>query len=89
MHPVRGIVLVIGIAVFIFGVYLLFFEAGLDRWISIGILTAGIVIFLGIILMGFAGGAPEDRPRETREREVIREPRGPGGGYAHERRYKR
>jgi hypothetical protein len=92
MHPARGIIMVLGLAIFIAGVYFLFFEAGLDRWISIGILTAGIVIFVGILLMGFAGGASEDRHTEVHDREIVREPRREtrtsGSGAAEERRYR-
>lgn len=93
MHPARVIVLVLGLAVFIFGIYLLFFEAGLDRWVSIGILTAGVVILIGLVIMSFASSAPKDvehggTHHEHHEREVVRD-RGPGGGVVEERRYRR
>lgn len=88
------IALVLGLAVFVFGIYLLFFEAGLDRWVSIGIVTAGVVILIGLVIMSFASSAPKDEMghdthHEHHEREVVREPRGPGGGVVEERRYRR
>lgn len=75
MNPLRMVIMGIGLAALIFGVYLFFFEAGLDQWISIGILTAGVIIFIGLLVMGFASGAPRDAPetREVRDREVVRE----------------
>lgn len=79
MSPLRMIFMALGIAIFIFGVYLFFFEAGLEQWISIGILTAGVIIFIGLLVMGFASGAPRDEPAEVHDREVVRE-REPAGG---------
>lgn len=47
---------------------MLFFEAGLERWISMTILLAGVLIFVGIAVIGFASSAPRDPPpRERRE----------------------
>lgn len=59
----RGIVMLVGIAVVLLGTYLLYFQANLDRWISIGILTAGILLFVGVCIMAFAGGARTDPAR--------------------------
>lgn len=74
MTPIRVLLMALGLTVFVVGAYLVFFEAGLDRWLSIGILTAGIVLFVGLLLMSFASGTPADEP-PTREvhREVVHE----------------
>lgn len=84
MSPLRMIFMALGIAIFIFGVYLFFFEAGLEQWVSIGILTAGVIIFVGLLVMGFASGAPRDEPagREVHDKEVVRD-REPAGGERH------
>ncbi|MEA3136402.1 MAG: hypothetical protein QOJ26_1073 [Thermoplasmata archaeon] len=58
----------VGLVVILAGAYLLYFEAGFDRWISIGVLGAGLLLFVGLAVMSFAGGAPTD-PSPTRARE--------------------
>lgn len=65
MNASRAIFLALGIAFILVGVYLMFFEANLDRWVSIGVLTAGVLVFVGVLVMGFAGNAPADPPREV------------------------
>ena len=69
MNATRAIFLVLGIAFILAGAYMLFFQANLDRWISVGILTAGILIFVGVVVLGFAGSAPSDH----HDREVVHE----------------
>ena len=72
MNPVRTVLLVLGIALVVLGAYMLYFEAGLQRWVSLGVVTAGLLILVGLIVMGVAGGARIDRPMTT-EREVVHE----------------
>lgn len=73
MTPPRVLFMVLGLSIFVVGAYLVFFEAGLERWISIGLLTAGIVILIGLLLMGFASEARSDEPatREIHHRDVV------------------
>lgn len=78
MNVARGIIMLGGIVVVLAGAYLLYFEADLSRWVSIGILTAGILVFVGMSIMAFAGGARTDpvAAQPTRvvqdNREVVR-----------------
>lgn len=60
MNATRSVLWMIGLVAIIAGAYLLYFEAGLDRWVSIGILGAGILVFVGLAAMTFASGAPND-----------------------------
>jgi hypothetical protein len=79
MNATRAILWVLGIVFVLGGAYMLYFQAGLNRWVSIGVLTAGFLLFIGLAVMGFAGRAPTDAP-VVEDREVIRE------GPAYERR---
>lgn len=64
-----------GVVIVLFGAYLLYFEADLNRWISIGLLTAGILLFVGVCVMMFAGGARSDPPEAARPTSVIQDNR--------------
>jgi hypothetical protein len=80
MNATRAVIWMVGLVAILAGAYLLYFEAGLDRWVSIGILGAGILVFVGLAVMTFAGSAPTDpAPRVIREegpeRVVERRPR--------------
>lgn len=61
----------LGVAFLLAGAYLLYFEAGLSRWISIGVLLAGFLLFVGLAVMSFSSSAPE----ETRRATIVREER--------------
>lgn len=68
MDFVRMTFMLLGLIAVIGGALMLFFEAGLERWISMTILLAGVLIFVGIAVIGFASSAPRDPPpRERRE----------------------
>src|SRR5687767_704493 len=60
MNTTRAILMSVGVVTVLVGAYLLYFEANLDRWVSIGIVTAGILLFVGVCVMMFAGGAKTD-----------------------------
>jgi hypothetical protein len=72
MNATRAILWVLGIVFVLGGAYMLYFQAGLNRWVSIGVLTAGFLLFIGLAVMGFAGGAPADTP-VVEDREVVHE----------------
>ncbi|MHB8604091.1 MAG: hypothetical protein ACYDCK_02450 [Thermoplasmatota archaeon] len=63
----------LGIAIVLVGVYLFYFQAGIERWISIGILTAGVVLFVGFAVMAYASGSPSDDVVGGRGTTVVRE----------------
>lgn len=75
MNPTRTVVWMVGLVAILAGAYLLYFEAGFDRWVSLGILGAGLLVFIGIAVMTFANTAPQEPRREVRETVVEREPR--------------
>ncbi len=75
MDLTRGIFLLVGLIAIIAGAFMLFFEAGLDRWVSMTILIGGVLIFVGLAVVGFATSAPRDPPPETRERRPPKEER--------------
>jgi hypothetical protein len=72
MNATRTILWVLGIVFVLGGAYMLYFQAGLNRWVSIGVLTAGFLLFIGLAVMGFAGNAPTEAP-VVEEREVVHE----------------
>jgi hypothetical protein len=63
----------VGLVAILAGAYLLYFEAGLDRWVSIGILGAGVLVFVGLAVMTFATNSPRDPAPRT----VVREEAAP------------
>lgn len=77
MNTTRAILLAVGVVTVLVGAYLLYFEANLDRWVSIGIVTAGILLFIGVVVMMFAGGAKSDpvAPREHGGGTVVQDNR--------------
>lgn len=50
----------LGIGLIIGGVYLFYFEANLARWFSVTLLGAGVLLFLGLVVLMFAGGRGDD-----------------------------
>lgn len=70
MNAMRAILWVLGIIFVLGGAYMLYFEAGLSRWVSIGVLTAGFLLFIGLAVLGFADRAPSDTP-VVENREVV------------------
>lgn len=73
MNATRTVMWMVGLVAILAGAYLLYFEAGLDRWVSIGIVGAGVLIFVGLAVMTFAGGARDNAP-ETRQTVVREQP---------------
>lgn len=74
MNANRSIMLGLGIVIILAGVYLLYFEANLSRWVSIGILSAGILLFVGLAVMSFASSAPTDPTTRVVERDQREAP---------------
>lgn len=72
MNPTRAVIWMLGLVAILAGAYLLYFEAGLDRWVSIGLLGAGLLVFVGLAVMTFANSAPRDpSPQVVREETVV------------------
>ncbi|HUR24439.1 MAG TPA: hypothetical protein VM327_00300 [Candidatus Thermoplasmatota archaeon] len=72
MNATRAVIWMLGLVAILAGAYLLYFEAGLDRWISIGLLGAGLLLFVGLAIMTFANNAPRDpSPRVVHDRDEV------------------
>lgn len=60
MNTARMVMWVLGIGLMIGGVYLFYFEANLARWFSVTLLGAGVLLFVGLLVLMFAGGRGGD-----------------------------
>ena len=60
MSIIRLVMWILGIGLLLSGVYLFYFEANLSRWFSLTLLAAGVLAFLGLVVLGFAGGRGDD-----------------------------
>ena len=57
----RAILYFLGIILVIAALAIFFFETGLDRWVPVSLLAAGVLLIIGLAVMSFADSAPEDR----------------------------
>jgi hypothetical protein len=81
MNATRVGLWLLGIAFVLGGAYLLYFEANLSRWVSLGVLTAGLLLFIGLAVMAFSGHSSNDGKTVIEERPttVVRTQREDGG----------
>lgn len=61
MSASRTLLYFLGIVLVVVAVAVFFFAAGLNRWIPVSMLAAGILLIIGLSVMGFAEDAPERR----------------------------
>jgi hypothetical protein len=57
----RAILYFLGIILVIAALAIFFFQTGLDRWVPVSLLAAGVLLIIGLAVMSFADSAPEDR----------------------------
>jgi hypothetical protein len=57
----RAILYFLGVILVIAALAMFFFQTGLDRWVPVGLLAAGVLLIIGLAVMSFADSAPEDR----------------------------
>lgn len=76
MDLARTMLMVLGLVAVIGGVLMVFFEVGLDQWISRNLLIAGMLIFAGMAVLVFASSAPSEPPRGPEPRSRPRDERG-------------
>ena len=62
MSAGRGIMYLLGIILVVAALAMFFFESGLNRWVPVGLLAAGVLLIIGLAVMSFANTAPEERP---------------------------
>lgn len=74
MDATRPLMWLLGILFVLGGSYLLYFEAGLSRWFSLGVLTAGFLLFIGLAVMAFFGSGKGDAPVVVRHENVVAVP---------------
>lgn len=60
MNATRIVMWLVGLVAILAGAYMLYFEADLDRWVSLGVLGAGLLLFIGLAIMAFAGSSRGD-----------------------------
>lgn len=68
MNAARMVVFILGIALVVAGAWMLFFQAGLSRWIPLGVAGAGLLVLIGLLIVGFAD-SPSDRSDRTEKVE--------------------
>lgn len=63
----RMVLYLLGTLLVIGALLMFFFESGLDRWVPVSMLIAGILLILGLSVMGFADRAPAERTHRVRD----------------------
>lgn len=61
MSPARMLLYFFGIILVIAAISIFFFQTGLQRWVPVSLLAAGILLIVGLAVMGFADNAPNER----------------------------
>jgi hypothetical protein len=56
----RAILYFFGIVLVIAALAIFFFQTGLDRWVPVSLLAAGVLLIIGLAVMSFADSAPSD-----------------------------
>lgn len=65
MSAGRGILYLLGVVLVVGALAMFFFQTGLNRWVPVGLLAAGVLLIIGLAVMSFANTAPEE-PRVRR-----------------------
>lgn len=61
----RAILYFLGIVLVIAALSIFFFSTGLDRWVPVSLLAAGVLLIIGLAVMSFADSAPSDGHRQV------------------------
>lgn len=56
----RAVLYFLGVVLVIAALAIFFFQTGLDRWVPVGLLAAGVLLIIGLAVMSFADSAPSD-----------------------------
>ena len=59
----RAILYFLGVILVIAALAMFFFQTGLDRWVPVGLLAAGVLLIIGLAVMSFADNAPNEGHR--------------------------
>ena len=60
MSAGRGILYLLGVILVVAALAMFFFQTGLNRWVPVGLLAAGVLLIIGLAVMSFANTAPEE-----------------------------
>lgn len=63
--PARLTLSVAGIILVVASLAMFFFASGLNRWVPVGILGAGLLLIIGIAVVGYAETTPAVEPRRV------------------------
>lgn len=63
----RMVLYFFGILLVVVAIAVFFFASGLDRWVPVSLLAAGILLIIGLSVMGFAHEAPADHRHVTHD----------------------
>jgi hypothetical protein len=66
MSASRAVMYFLGVILVVVALAMFFFQTGLDRWVPVGLLAAGVLLIIGLAVMSFADSAP---PEHTHRRE--------------------
>jgi len=73
MNGTRLVVWIIGVALVVFAIFLLFFQTGLSAYVPAGIALAGLILIVGVIVMSAAEGMHSHEHVEPPRERIIRE----------------
>ncbi len=60
MNAARLVLFLVGVILVIAAASMLFFQAGLDRWVPAGIAGAALLLFIGVAVMGASEKVPAE-----------------------------
>lgn len=61
----RALLYFFGILLVVVALAVFFFATGLDRWVPVSLLAAGVLLIIGLAVMSFADSAPSDNRQVT------------------------
>jgi hypothetical protein len=61
----RAILYFLGIILVVGALAIFFFSTGLDRWVPVSLLAAGVLLIIGLAVMSFADNSPGDGHTHT------------------------
>lgn len=63
----RAVLYFFGILLVVVALAVFFFATGLDRWVPVSLLAAGVLLIIGLSVMSFADSAPAEKSHVSHE----------------------
>ena len=60
MNAGRVVLYFLGIVLVVAALAIFFFQTGLNRWVPVSLLAAGVLLIIGLAVMSFADSAPPE-----------------------------